>query len=79
MDERLLTGTMRMNKANHLEIGGVDTVSLVEKYGTPVYVYDISQIKDKARTFKTTFQNRNIKAQVAYASKAFSCLAIRAR
>lgn len=76
MDERLLTGTMRMNKANHLEIGGVDTVSLVEKYGTPVYVYDISQIKDKARTFKTTFQNRNIKAQVAYASKAFSCLAI---
>lgn len=76
MDERLLTGTMRMNKANHLEIGGVDTVSLVEKYGTPVYVYDISQIKDKARTFKMTFQKRNIKAQVAYASKAFSCLAI---
>ncbi len=76
MDERLLTGTMKINEANHLEIGDVDTVSLVEKYGTPLYVYDVSQIKYKARTFKKAFLDRNIKAQVAYASKAFSCLAI---
>ncbi|SIO11197.1 diaminopimelate decarboxylase [Carnobacterium alterfunditum] len=76
MDKRLLTGTMKINKANHLEIGGIDTVSLVEKYGTPLYVYDVSQIKYKVRTFKKTFQDRNIAAQVAYASKAFSCLAI---
>ena len=76
MDERLLTGTMKINKANHLEIGDVDTVFLVEKYGTPLYVYDVSQIKYKARAFKKAFQDRNIKAQVAYASKAFSCLAI---
>lgn len=76
MDERLLTGTMKINKGNHLEIGDVDTVSLVEKYGTPLYVYDVAQIKHKAQTFKKAFQDRNIKAQVAYASKAFSCLAI---
>lgn len=76
MDERLLTGTMKINKANHLEIGDVDTVSLVEKYGTPLYVYDVAQIKYKARAFKKAFQDRNVKAQVAYASKAFSCLAI---
>jgi len=76
MDKRLLTGTMKINKANHLEIGGIDTVSLVGKYGTPLYVYDVSQIKYKVRTFKKTFQDRNIAAQVAYASKAFSCLAI---
>ncbi|MCM3512676.1 diaminopimelate decarboxylase [Carnobacterium inhibens] len=76
MDERLLTGTMKINKANHLEIGGIDTISLVEKYGTPLYVYDISQVKHKAQMFKKAFQDRKIKAQVAYASKAFSCLAI---
>lgn len=76
MDKRLLTGTMKINKDNHLEIGGIDSVSLVEKYGTPLYVYDVSQIKYKAQTFKKTFQDRNIDAQVAYASKAFSCLAI---
>lgn len=76
MDEHLLTGTMKINKKNHLEIGGVDTIDLVEKYGTPSYVYDTKAIKQKAKTFKQVFSKRKVKAQVAYASKAFSCLAI---
>lgn len=76
MDERLLTGTMKINEKNHLEIGGVDSLDLVEKYGTPIYVYDTLYIKEKARAFKAAFENRGVAAQVAYASKAFSCLAI---
>ncbi|MGB3159923.1 MAG: diaminopimelate decarboxylase [Carnobacterium sp.] len=76
MDERLLTGTMKINEKKHLEIGGVDTIELVQKYGTPLYVYDTKAIKLKAQAFKAAFSERQIKAQVAYASKAFSCLAI---
>lgn len=76
MDEHLLTGTMKINEKNHLEIGGVDTIDLVEKYGTPSYIYDTKAIKQKAQTFKKVFSKRKVKAQVAYASKAFSCLAM---
>lgn len=76
MNERMLTGTMKINAKNHLEIGGVDTVDLVQKYGTPVYVYDIARVKEQADKFKKTFKQRNVKAQVAYASKAFSSLAL---
>lgn len=76
MNERMLTGTMKINAKNHLEIGGVDTVDLVQKYGTPVYVYDIARVKEQADKFKKTFKQKNIKAQVAYASKAFSSLAL---
>lgn len=76
MNERMLTGTMKINAKNHLEIGGVDTVDLVQKYGTPVYVYDIARIKEQADKFKKTFKRKNVKAQVAYASKAFSSLAL---
>ncbi|MGL4391140.1 MAG: diaminopimelate decarboxylase [Carnobacterium maltaromaticum] len=76
MENSLLTGTMKINQENHLEIGGVDTVKLVEKYGTPVYVYDVFQIKKQARAFKQAFSAQNITAQVAYASKAFACLAM---
>lgn len=76
MNERMLTGTMKINAKSHLEIGGVDTVDLVQKYGTPVYVYDIARIKEQAHKFKETFKSKKIKAQVAYASKAFSCLAL---
>lgn len=76
MNERMLTGTMKINAKNHLEIGGVDTVDLVQKYGTPIYVYDIARIKEQADKFKKTLKRKNVKAQVAYASKAFSSLAL---
>lgn len=71
-----LHGTSRVNDKGHLEIGGVDTVQIVEKFGTPVYVYDIALIRDRARGFKETFEKLGVKAQVAYASKAFSTIAM---
>ena len=76
MNEKMLTGTMKINSKNHLEIGGVDTVELAQKYGTPVYVYDIARIKEQAYEFKKAFADKKVTAQVAYASKAFSCLAL---
>ncbi|MFS0613781.1 diaminopimelate decarboxylase [Lederbergia ruris] len=71
-----LYGTAVINRLGHLEIGGVDTVTLAEKYGTPLYVYDVALIRNRARAFKKTFENMGVKAQVAYASKAFSTVAM---
>ncbi|RDI41279.1 diaminopimelate decarboxylase [Falsibacillus pallidus] len=69
-------GTSAINEAGHLEIGGCDTVELAKKYGTPLYVYDVALIRERARGFKETFDRLNVKAQVAYASKAFSSIAM---
>ncbi|MEW8971556.1 MAG: diaminopimelate decarboxylase, partial [Mesobacillus sp.] len=69
-------GTAKVNRLGHLEIGGVDTIQLAEKYGTPLYVYDVALIRERARAFKKTFENAGITAQVAYASKAFSTVAM---
>lgn len=69
-------GTAKTNRLGHLEIGGVDTVQLAEKYGTPLYVYDVALIRERAKAFKRTFENAGITAQVAYASKAFSTVAM---
>lgn len=71
-----LHGSTQINNEGHLEIGGVDTVELVEKYGTPLYVYDVALIRKRARDFKKAFVEQNIQAQVAYASKAFSTTAM---
>ncbi|WP_456274173.1 diaminopimelate decarboxylase [Bacillus sp. AK031] len=71
-----LNGTARINNLDHLEIGGVDAVELAKEYGTPLYIYDVELIRERARGFKDTFDNLGIKAQVAYASKAFSSVAI---
>lgn len=65
-----------INASGHLDIGGVDTVELAEKYGTPLYVYDVDLIRGNCRSFVNTFKNLKVKAQVAYASKAFSSVAM---
>ncbi|WP_409301478.1 diaminopimelate decarboxylase [Peribacillus sp. SCS-155] len=69
-------GTSRVNEKGHLEIGGVDTIELAEKYGTPLYIYDVELMRERARGFKETFEQMGVKAQVAYASKAFSSVAM---
>jgi diaminopimelate decarboxylase len=69
-------GTTRVNNKGHLEIGGVDAIELANNYGTPLYVYDVALIRERARGFKQTFDRENMKAQVAYASKAFSTIAM---
>ncbi|API90454.1 MULTISPECIES: diaminopimelate decarboxylase [unclassified Virgibacillus] len=65
-----------VNEQGHLEIGGLDSVTLAKKYGTPLYVYDVQMIRDNCRAFVNTFQNMGVTAKVAYASKAFSSIAM---
>jgi diaminopimelate decarboxylase (EC 4.1.1.20) len=50
----------------HLSIGGVDTVKLAEKYGTPLYVTDEKRIRERAKEFKRAFPS----AELLYAAKA---------
>jgi len=71
-----LYGTQAVNEKGHLTIGGVDHAELVEQYQTPLVVYDIALFRERARAFKRTFENLAIEAEVAYASKAFSSVAI---
>ncbi|HEX7065547.1 MAG TPA: diaminopimelate decarboxylase [Bacillales bacterium] len=72
----MLYGTSTIQPNGHLEIGGVDTVSLANQFGTPLYVYDVAHMRAQARAFKQAFIENNVAGQVAYASKAFSCVAM---
>lgn len=65
-----------VNSEGHLTIGGVDTVSLAKEFGTPLYVYDIAKVRKNCRAFVDTFKKLDVRAQVTYASKAFSSIAI---
>lgn len=71
-----LHGTSKVNDSGHLEIGGVDTVEIIKEFGTPVYVYDVALIRERARGFRETFEKLGVNSQVAYASKAFSTIAM---
>ena len=69
-----LHGTSKINDKGHLEIGGVDTTQIAERFGTPTFVYDVALIRERAYAFLNAFKAHGVKAQVAYASKAFSCV-----
>ncbi len=68
---------MKINEKGNLEIGGCDSVELINKYGSPLYVMDEDIIRKKCRTFKDAFiKFYNGKSLICYASKAFSCRSI---
>ena len=60
-----------INIAGNLEIGGCDTVSMAQEFGTPLYVYDESTIRSMAKIYLHEFSSRYPDTTVAYASKAF--------
>lgn len=70
-----LYGTQAI-KDNELTIGGVSTTELANTYGTPLFVYDTALIRERAQGFVETFKELGVQAQVAYASKAFACVAM---
>lgn len=66
--------TNQINQAGHLTIGGVDSLKLAKEYGTPLVVYDVSQIRNQIRAFKKVFEEEQVNYAVSYASKAFASI-----
>lgn len=66
---------LNVNEKGHLTIGGLDTVSLAAKYGTPLMVYDENAIRLNMRHFRESIDKYYDGHGLAlYASKAFSCM-----
>ena len=68
--------TNQINQVGHLTIGGVDSIDLAREYGTPLVVYDVSQIRHQIRAFKKVFEEEQVDYAVSYASKAFAAIAM---
>lgn len=68
------TAVTGVNEYGHLTIGGVDTVALAAKYGTPLYVMDEDAIRANCRALKNSLEAHYANhGMVLYASKAFCC------
>ena len=68
---------MAVNAAGHLIFAGLDTVSLAERYGTPLYLTDEGKIRENLHVFKNAIANYfPCGSAVYYAGKAFCCRAM---
>lgn len=65
-----------INNQGHLLIGGVDSVTLANDYGTPLIAYDVSEIRQQIQHFKKIFDRAKVRHQISYASKAFATVAM---
>jgi diaminopimelate decarboxylase len=70
-DASLLPASATLDAAGRVAIAGVDLASLAERFGTPLYVYDEADIRARCRAYRSAFGDG-----VAYASKAFLCIAM---
>ena len=70
-DPSLLPASATVDADGRVAIGGVDLASLAERFGTPLYVYDEADIRARCRAYRAALGDG-----VAYASKAFLCVAM---
>ncbi len=67
----LLPITAGTTPDGHLALGGVDTVELASRFGTPLYVYDAATLRAQCRSYVEAFRDQHAESTVLYASKAY--------
>ncbi len=67
----ILPLTASVNADGRLEIGGCDARDLAHEFGTPLYVFDEADLRDRCQEFLREFRARLPDASVVYASKAY--------
>lgn len=76
-NQELLPITATVNAKDNLTVGGCDINTLVEQFGSPLYILDEDTLRTNCRLYREALQQYYPAAsQVLYASKAWSCLAV---
>jgi diaminopimelate decarboxylase len=68
----LWSRTARRDETGVLEVGGVRVTDLAAEYGTPTYVLDEQDFRDRAGSFRDAFEG----VDVYYAGKSFMCTTV---
>lgn len=76
-NQQLFPLTAKVNEKEHLEIGGCDITSLVEQFGSPLYILDETTLRTTCANYRDALAKYYPGQSLAiYASKAWSCLAV---
>ncbi|MCY4194638.1 MAG: diaminopimelate decarboxylase, partial [bacterium] len=67
----LLPDNAAEDRSGRLSIAGCDALDLAREFDTPLFVYDEAHVRERCRQARAAFGG-----SVAYASKAFLCLAM---
>ncbi|MFD7335733.1 diaminopimelate decarboxylase [Streptomyces violascens] len=65
-------GSARPAAEGDVTVAGVSLAEAADRFGTPLYVLDEGEVRNRARAYRTAFPD----ADVVYAAKAFLCRAV---
>lgn len=59
-----------------VSIGGVPLMSIIEEYGTALFVYDEATLRRQLSSYVSEFRSRYPESDIIYAAKSFCCVAM---
>ncbi len=62
---------LAVTERGHLAVGGVDTLELARRFGTPLYVIDEERVRENCRLYREALADLPAGGTAAYAAKAF--------
>ncbi len=65
-----------LDERGRLHVGGCDVLELAREYGTPAYIVDEDDLRQRARGFKEAFAALHDRVELVFATKAFPCTAV---
>jgi diaminopimelate decarboxylase len=68
--------TAEVSAKDHLVVGGCDTIALAKEFGTPLYIFDETDLRSRCREYKTEFGKRYPDVTISYSPKAFTAKAM---
>ena len=51
--QKVLPQTAAVSSTGALEVGGCDTIQLAHEVGTPLFVMDLADVRDRLRRYRT--------------------------
>ncbi|GAA6616788.1 diaminopimelate decarboxylase [Scytonema sp. NUACC26] len=76
-NQELLPLSARINSRDCLEIGGCDVTTIIQQFGSPLYILDEETLRTACRQYRDSFKHYyKGESQVIYASKAWSCVSV---
>jgi diaminopimelate decarboxylase len=70
LSSQVWPGSARRNAAGSIEIGGVDVRAAVTEYGSPLFLLDEADVRDRAGRYRSAYVDAGARL-VYYAAKAF--------
>lgn len=76
LDAAIWPASASRSDSGEITVAGIGVRSLVEQYGSPLFVYDEQDVRTRARRYVEAYNTVEVPTQVYYAGKAFLCTSI---